>query len=335
MKVQIPEPCHEDWNKMNPKEKGRFCGSCEKIVVDFSQMTDIEIVGYFKEYKSEKTCGHFKKSQIDRKLKQPIAQTPIRKFFLRELLAACFTFFLASQSKAQQTGDTIFVQPINSNGISFDKINSEIAINGKVINGTENLANATISIKGTNHKTVSLENGIFSITIPSEIAQNQETVILVAEYEGLETTEIEVKTSPTNQFFEIDFAEKETIPNEEIINALAGRAGGVQIVEDIITITGNISSADGELPGATVQIKGTNQGTTTDLEGNYSLVVPQESILVFRFVGYETKEITLKTNQSVIDVQLNDDQLIDGALVIHYKWYNPRHLWYRVKNIFR
>jgi hypothetical protein len=34
--LQIPEPCHEDWNKMTPVHKGRFCDSCEKAVVDFT-----------------------------------------------------------------------------------------------------------------------------------------------------------------------------------------------------------------------------------------------------------------------------------------------------------
>ena len=38
------------------------------------------------------------------------------------------------------------------------------------------------------------------------------------------------------------------------------------------TITGTVTSADGALPGATVQIKGTSQGTTTNIEGQYSIV---------------------------------------------------------------
>lgn len=57
------------------------------------------------------------------------------------------------------------------------------------------------------------------------------------------------------------------------------------------TVTGTVTSADGSLPGATVQVKGTNTGTTTDVEGKFSLVVPEgKDVLTFRFVGYTTKE---------------------------------------------
>lgn len=66
--IRIPEPCHEDWNKMQPDDKGKFCGSCCKSVVDFSNKTDEEIRTILIEYKDQKVCGHFKKSQIDRPL---------------------------------------------------------------------------------------------------------------------------------------------------------------------------------------------------------------------------------------------------------------------------
>lgn len=66
--VRIPEPCHEDWNKMTPDDKGRFCGSCSKSVFDFSNKTDIEIRDILLENKDKKVCGHFRRSQIDRPL---------------------------------------------------------------------------------------------------------------------------------------------------------------------------------------------------------------------------------------------------------------------------
>jgi len=46
--LHIPTPCHEDWNTMTPVEKGKFCGSCNKEVVDFSLMTDAEVLNFFK-----------------------------------------------------------------------------------------------------------------------------------------------------------------------------------------------------------------------------------------------------------------------------------------------
>ncbi len=75
------------------------------------------------------------------------------------------------------------------------------------------------------------------------------------------------------------------------------------------TITGTVTSADGALPGATVQIKGTTQGTQTDIEGKYTITVPEGSdVLVYRFVGYKTAEETIG-NRTVIDVTLADESL--------------------------
>jgi len=66
--VRIPEPCHEDWNKMQPDDKGKFCGSCCKSVHDFSNKTDAEIRDILLENKGKDICGHFKKTQVNRPL---------------------------------------------------------------------------------------------------------------------------------------------------------------------------------------------------------------------------------------------------------------------------
>lgn len=82
------------------------------------------------------------------------------------------------------------------------------------------------------------------------------------------------------------------------------------------TITGTVIDAvQGSLPGATVQVKGTNTGTTTDLEGKYSIIVPEGSdILVFRFVGYASKEETIG-NRTTIDVTLVEDSELTEVVV--------------------
>lgn len=74
-------------------------------------------------------------------------------------------------------------------------------------------------------------------------------------------------------------------------------------------ITGKvISDEDGMgLPGASVLVKGTTVGTTTDLDGNYSISVPAGSnVLIFSFVGLKTQEETIG-NRSVINVTLSLD----------------------------
>jgi len=74
-------------------------------------------------------------------------------------------------------------------------------------------------------------------------------------------------------------------------------------------ITGKVISEEDNqgLPGATVLVKGTTVGTTTELDGNYSINVPAGSnVLIFSFVGLKTKEESIG-NRSVINLTLNID----------------------------
>jgi TonB-linked SusC/RagA family outer membrane protein len=87
-----------------------------------------------------------------------------------------------------------------------------------------------------------------------------------------------------------------------------------------ITVTGTVTDEQGGgLPGATVQVKGTNQGVLTGLDGKYSIEVPSANLtLVFSFVGYSPKEIPVQ-NQSVINVILSPDvKGLNEVVVVGY-----------------
>ena len=85
-----------------------------------------------------------------------------------------------------------------------------------------------------------------------------------------------------------------------------------------VQITGSITSAeDGmPIPGASVQVKGTTVGTSTDVDGKYSLnATSNESTLVFSFVGMKTQEVAVG-EQTVIDVVLEVDALTLEEIVV-------------------
>ncbi|GAB4021331.1 TonB-dependent receptor [Spirosoma koreense] len=92
-----------------------------------------------------------------------------------------------------------------------------------------------------------------------------------------------------------------------------------------LTITGTVTSETGEgLPGVSVVLKGTTRGTTTDAEGTYKLVVPDDpgskatTTLVFSFVGYSNQEV-LVGNRTTVDVQLAPDQKsLNEVVVVGY-----------------
>ncbi|HZY80866.1 MAG TPA: TonB family protein [Cyclobacteriaceae bacterium] len=76
----------------------------------------------------------------------------------------------------------------------------------------------------------------------------------------------------------------------------------------VTKISGTVSVAeDGlPLPGVSIRVKGTTKGTTTDINGNYSLEVPDNLPLVFSFVGMETTEVAT-ADKSSINVKMNED----------------------------
>ncbi|MBS1684685.1 MAG: hypothetical protein JSS76_08025 [Bacteroidetes bacterium] len=60
--LTIPMPCHERWDAMTATERGAFCHSCQKEVIDFSSMTDSELLSFFAGGKA--TCGRFRGDQV-------------------------------------------------------------------------------------------------------------------------------------------------------------------------------------------------------------------------------------------------------------------------------
>lgn len=86
------------------------------------------------------------------------------------------------------------------------------------------------------------------------------------------------------------------------------------------TITGKVTSSENEiLPGVSVVIKGTNNGTVTDANGDFTLAIPSsESILVFSFIGFASEEVTVG-NQSAISVTLTPSaETLSEVIVIGY-----------------
>ncbi|MBN1598810.1 MAG: SusC/RagA family TonB-linked outer membrane protein [Bacteroidales bacterium] len=80
---------------------------------------------------------------------------------------------------------------------------------------------------------------------------------------------------------------------------------GLSVYGQDIQITGKVTSADdgSALPGVSVVIKGTQQGVSTNVDGNYSITAPSDATLVFTFVGMEDQEVQVG-GQTTIDVQL-------------------------------
>ncbi len=93
---------------------------------------------------------------------------------------------------------------------------------------------------------------------------------------------------------------------------LAKRIGSTGLMLNEIlqdrAVTGKLSDENGTpLPGASVTVKGTNRGTTTNADGGFSISVPNDNaVLVFSFIGYTTQEVAVGA-RSVIDLRMTVD----------------------------
>ena len=85
-------------------------------------------------------------------------------------------------------------------------------------------------------------------------------------------------------------------------------------------VTGKVIDAMGELPGVSVVIKGTSNGTITDLMGQFTLSdVKSTDVLVFSFIGYKTQEITVGNQKNISVTMEEDTQTLDEVVVVGYQ----------------
>ncbi len=156
--ISIPQPCHENWGTMTPEGKGRFCASCQKNVIDFTNASDREILTAFQ--KNENLCGRFLESQLNRDLIKPERKNPLWLATTSAMIS--FIGFgtqeaiAQNKAKIEQTDKKILKnldKPTSDNilvsGIVYDENNTPIPHLGLYVRGAK--------IGETN------ENGNFSI----------------------------------------------------------------------------------------------------------------------------------------------------------------------------
>lgn len=153
----IQDPCDKSWKAMTSEANGRFCGACEKSVVDFTKMSDFSIVSYLENHKQEKVCGRFTKPQLDRvyQLNQPVFAP---SFDLRAVvLGLALTTFSAVHSFSQAdsippmiTLDSTFnhLPQITMGWVApFYNHEKEKAVSGEVHNSANNFKLVTVALK--------------------------------------------------------------------------------------------------------------------------------------------------------------------------------------------
>ena len=99
IQISIPEPCNEGWHNMTPVEKGRFCASCQKTVLDFTNLSDNEIIKLVS--KNDTLCCRINVSQLNRNLIETKRTSNYFGYFATSVLAflGLGTYSVVAQEK--------------------------------------------------------------------------------------------------------------------------------------------------------------------------------------------------------------------------------------------
>ncbi len=316
--IRIPEPCHEDWAKMNATEKGKFCNVCTKEVFDFTSKTDEELVKFLTENKN--ACGKLKTSQLNREVK---LERKSGQSFAPIAASMLLPFTLLSNNPKSST-DSISEKPMISLGIGRLSIPNNLRLqvftkgivrdeNGNPLKNVEIISNETEARVWTN------KNGEYEIyTLDKEI--------LTFTKENYETQVVRLRTNAIeNVFMDSGMRTQTSVVGKIVANP------DKKIIEKAAAIftKGTVTDDTGlQLPGVTVIIKGNSTGTQTDFDGNYTIETKPNDVLVFSYVGFVTKEITVSNISNNIDVNLESGAVLGEVVVmaggISYENYQPR-----------
>lgn len=101
-----------------------------------------------------------------------------------------------------------------------------------------------------------------------------------------------------------------------------------------MNITGTVTDPEGEpLIGVSVTVAGTQQGVTSDLDGNYSISADSKGKLRFSYIGYKTEDVAV-SGRNVINVKMNEDsEILSEVVVIGYGTMDKRELTSAISHV--
>jgi len=196
-KISIPEPCHEDWSKMTPTEKGRHCKACSKEVIDFTHFSNEAL--HKRITQGESLCGRFLPHQLDTPLTIERKKNSISFSKIAATLALPLSVISTNISNAQESKSKT-EQTINTSktytSLGIGMQHRPLKPLTSTLSGTVTdesglpLPGVNIIVKGTTRGTQTDFDGNYSISALKD-------EILVFSYLSFETIEKSIKSNTT------------------------------------------------------------------------------------------------------------------------------------------
>lgn len=303
--INIPEPCHEDWNLMTPKDKGRHCKLCEKTVYDFTDKTDEQIVKTFQS--DGNLCGRFKSSQLKREL---VLSRKEKNNYLSFVASTLFAFLSIGTQELEAQGKP---KELKVDKPKQNKVNGKMAtslfkqkeIVGKITKASDSLPLSGVRVFIKDKK--QLDNS------PDKGVQ--------ADADGIYKIKADVGDT-------LVFSNGGYVLEERIVSTRSQINVSLSKIHElsVFTLKGTVTTADDglPLPGASVIVKGTTRGVQTDFDGNYVIEVKPGEILIVSYVGMITTERTVGVNDRInMAMNFNNDLeevVVGGIMSISYNY---------------
>ncbi len=190
IKLDIKSPCSEDFNKFKSTEKGGFCATFTKEVIDFSKMNSEEIINYFNTKNTDNTCGRFKSKQLT------THQIPVKRSKLSWLTGiglACLSFFSFGTANAQ-------VKTTENNTIESASSKENLTIKGTITDQDGiPLPSANVLLEGTSIGTSTDFDGNFEF--PQKLKKGD---VLQISYVGYEPKKIVIDGKSKDQTIQLN-----------------------------------------------------------------------------------------------------------------------------------
>lgn len=216
--LNVPTPCHEKWSEMTPSQQGRFCNQCSKTIIDFSEMSDKEIVNFL-ENNSSKICARLNVSQIER----PIIGIPsphVRTFYpLPQLLSGLLLLGFPEYGITQNDTVRTEVTTTGQKDLSAppDTIHKN-TIEGKLISYgfNEPVSFCTVHLKDMNGNSITTAcsdaDGFFKIIVPQTIQGDLIIIEFLPEHNHISNKKISINKNEDLPWKQ----EVELVPTQEI-----------------------------------------------------------------------------------------------------------------------
>ena len=163
IQIQVTTPCHEKWEDMQATADGSFCSSCQKTVIDFSMMSDEQLIRFFKK-PIKNVCGKFYTDQLDQEYELPVKRIPWLKYFFQISIPALLLNYKVTAQHLLKKNRAI-IEIVETKNLQHELIDP-VTVNGCISNfeGMP-VPYATIAVPGKNITTTADSNGLYTLHI--------------------------------------------------------------------------------------------------------------------------------------------------------------------------